>query len=128
MTTLVHGNLFRVDTEANEVSQNNLTITLPDGYSVETIHITMLSNIQRICETLSIMNNQIYTFPAVDGKSPCSLNLRITDKTKPANIAFVIEKFGRIPDIHYFDIAFEPIRVTGKDGEEYNMIPSDQFK
>ena len=43
-----------------------------------------------------------------------------------ANI--VIEKFGPIPDSHYFDNAFEPILVTGDDGKEYNVIPSDQFK
>mgnify|MGYP001095926717 CR=1 FL=1 len=27
-----------------------------------------------------------------------------------------------------FDKAFEPILVTGEDGNEYNVIPSDQFK
>lgn len=27
-----------------------------------------------------------------------------------------------------FDKAFEPILVTGDDGNEYNVIPSDQFK
>lgn len=27
-----------------------------------------------------------------------------------------------------FDSAFEPILVTGEDGKEYNVIPSDQFK
>ena len=26
------------------------------------------------------------------------------------------------------DIKFEPILVTGDDGTEYNVIPSDQFK
>lgn len=33
-----------------------------------------------------------------------------------------------LPDAHYFDKAFEPILVTGDDGNEYNVIPSDQFK
>lgn len=45
-----------------------------------------------------------------------------------AEIRFVIEKFGQIPDAHYFDKAFDPILVTGDDGKEYNVIPSDQFK
>lgn len=27
-----------------------------------------------------------------------------------------------------FDSAFNPILVTGDDGKEYNVIPSDQFK
>lgn len=34
----------------------------------------------------------------------------------------------QLPDTHYFDKAFEPILVTGADGNEYNVIPSDQFK
>ena len=29
---------------------------------------------------------------------------------------------------HYFDSAFKPILVTGEDGKEYKVIPSDQFK
>lgn len=32
------------------------------------------------------------------------------------------------PDNHYFDKAFDPILVTGDDGNEYNVIHSDQFK
>lgn len=44
------------------------------------------------------------------------------------NLYAVIEKFGQIADIHYFDKAFEPILVVGDDGKEYNVIPSDQFK
>lgn len=43
-------------------------------------------------------------------------------------IKFYIEKFGQIPYTHYFDKAFEPILVVGEDGNEYNVIPSDQFK
>lgn len=43
-------------------------------------------------------------------------------------IRILIEKFGQIPDAHYFDNAFEQILVTGEDGNEYNVIPSDQFK
>lgn len=43
-------------------------------------------------------------------------------------IRILIEKFGQIPDSHYFDKTFEPILVTGDDGNKYNVIPSDQFK
>lgn len=39
-----------------------------------------------------------------------------------------IEKFGQIPDAHYFDKAFDPILVVGDDGNKYKVIPSDQFK
>lgn len=31
-------------------------------------------------------------------------------------------------DANYFNKAFEPILVTGDDGNTYNVIPSDQFK
>lgn len=58
----------------------------------------------------------------------CNITLYISDLTKDAEIRFTIEKFGQIPDIHYFDTAFEPILVKGDDGKEYNVIPSDQFK
>lgn len=34
---------------------------------------------------------------------------------------------GPVIYIH-FDKAFDPILVTGDDGNEYNVIPSDQFK
>nr|DAI25622.1 MAG TPA: hypothetical protein [Caudoviricetes sp.] len=43
-------------------------------------------------------------------------------------IRITLTKFGQLPDLHYFDAAFEPILVTGDDGNEYNVIPSDQFK
>lgn len=30
--------------------------------------------------------------------------------------------------VSYFNGPFDPILVTGDDGNEYNVIPSDQFK
>ena len=54
--------------------------------------------------------------------------LLIKDISKKADIRLSIEKFGQIPDTHYFDKAFDPILVVGDDGNEYNVIPSDQFK
>lgn len=64
----------------------------------------------------------------VNYKSPCVLRPLILDNTKPAYLRILIFKFGQIPDPHYFDAAFKPILVTGDDGKEYNVIPSDQFK
>lgn len=128
MNILVRGNLYYVSISANELSQNTFSITLPDGYSVETITISDLSNVSVLENIITLSSKQTYTFPAVDGKSPCKLDLRVGDRTKTANFSFIIEKFGKIPDIHYFDNAFKPILVTGKDGNEYNMIPSEQFK
>lgn len=54
--------------------------------------------------------------------------LYIQDTSKIAEIRLTIEKFGQIPDPHYFSKAFDPILVVGNDGAEYNVIPSDQFK
>lgn len=58
----------------------------------------------------------------------CNITFYITDLPKAAEIRFTIEKFGQIPDSGYFDSTFKPILVTGDDGKEYNVIPSDQFK
>ena len=128
MNIIIHGNLFRIMIGENELSDRLLTITLPDGYSLETIHITNLSNILGFNKAVSIKNDQRYTFPAVDSKSPCKFTLTIADLTKASDFGFIIEKFGQIPDSQYFDKAFEPILVTGDDGNEYPVIPSDQFK
>ena len=128
MKTYVKGNLFRVSFDANEVTNNRVSITLPDGYSLERILVTENNNINWLNDMVSTVRNQIYTFPAVDGKSPCRLDLYINELNKSAIFGIVIEKFGKIPDIHYFDKAFEPILVTDDDGSEYKMIPSEQFK
>lgn len=55
-------------------------------------------------------------------------NIYIHDVTAAASLRLLITKFGQIPDTRYFLTAFEPILVTGDDGNEYNVIPSDQFK
>lgn len=54
--------------------------------------------------------------------------IQLFDNTKENRFTFLITKFGQIPDSHYFDEAFEPILVTGDDGDKYNVIPSDHFK
>lgn len=64
----------------------------------------------------------------VNSKSPCTIKVSRIDDTKLARLRFSIEKFGQIPNIDYFNKAFDPILVVGDDGNEYNVIPSDQFK
>ena len=68
------------------------------------------------------------TFPPINSKSPCILHPVKVNNTKSADLRILIIKFGQIPDQHYFDKTFDPILVTGNDGNEYNVIPSDQFK
>lgn len=122
MTLHVYGNSLLYEFTENEPIN---TITLPDGYSYERINITESTNIYAVNQNSS---NRILTFPPVNSKSPSIIILSRADKSKISRLRFSIEKFGQIPDPHYFDKAFNPILVTGDDGKEYNVIPSDQFK
>lgn len=127
MKNEIRGNCIRIYIEANELTNNRVPITLPDGYSYETIHITYLSNISELVPYFSINTNNVYHIPPVRSHSPATFNLLVGNLSAKAEIRLVIEKFGQIPDVHYFDAHFEPISVTGDDGKEYNVIPSDQF-
>lgn len=120
MKLTVKGNAIEVTFDANEPLQFGY-ITLPDGYSFEQISLLSANNLSS-----TFLGKR--TFPPVNSKSPCQLSYAIVDTTKAASFRAIIEKFGQIPDIHYFDKPFEPILVTGDDGKEYNVIPSDQFK
>lgn len=128
MLTEFRGNCIRIYISANEVTNKRVPITLPDGYSYESIRILYLSNITELVPYFLISANGSYHIPPVNCHSPSTLNLLVGDISKVAEIRILIEKFGQIPDSHYFDKAFEPILVTGDDGNEYNVIPSDQFK
>lgn len=126
MNLTVRGNAIEVTFDANEPSQEG-HITLPDGYSFEQITLLSANNCYPINNLSSTFLGK-RTFPPVNSKSPCQLSYAIVDTAKAASFRAIIEKFGQIPDIHYFDKPFEPILVTGDDGKEYNVIPSDQFK
>lgn len=127
MTNIVNGCNITLKLAANESTSNDYVYILPSGYTINTVYITSLTNIEAINRAL-IQRNVRLVFPVVNSTSPSYITLYITDLTKAAEIRFTIEKFGQIPDAHYFDKAFEPILVTGDDGKEYNVIPSDQFK
>lgn len=126
MKLTVKGNAIEVTFDANEPLQYGY-ITLPDGYSFEQITLLSANN----CYPINNLSSPLLgkrTFPPVNSKSPCQLSYAIVDTTKAASFRAIIEKFGQIPDTHYFDKEFDPILVTGDDGKEYNVIPSDQFK
>lgn len=127
MTSLINGCNITIKMEANESTSNNYVYKLPIGYTINTIYITYLTNIEAI-NRATIQRNTRLVFPVVNSKSPSYITLYISDLTKAAEIRFTIEKFGQIPDGSYFDKPFKPIVVTGDDGKEYNVIPSDQFK
>lgn len=122
------GNIVRFYFDANEFTDRRVTITLPEGYSYETINILYLKNITELVPYFPINNNRVYHIPPVNSHSPCTFSLLLGNVNSDAEIRLLIEKFGQIPDAHYFDKAFTPILVTGDDGKEYNVIPSDQFK
>lgn len=127
MTKLVNGCNITLKFEANELTSNNYVYILPIGYTINTIHITSLTNVEAI-NRASIQRYTRLVFPVINSKSPSYITLYISDLTKTAEIRFTIEKFGQVPDDTYFDNAFKPILVKGDDGKQYNVIPSDQFK
>lgn len=128
MSFSTYGNLIYISYTASELSVHEQSITLPDGYSYEDILIVRSDNISTIQNRLLANSNVHMIFPPVNSKSPCTFFLYITDLTKAASIRILICKFGQIPDVNYFKNAFEPILVVGNDGNEYNVIPSEQFK
>ena len=123
MKTRYRGNSILITIEPGD----STIVELVEGYSFERIHITNISNIWGIYET-AISNNQVLTFPPVKSKSPYILQINTIKEAEKAILRFDIEKFGQIPDPHYFDKNFEPILVPGDDGNAYPVIPSDQFK
>lgn len=127
MTTIVNGCNITLKLAENESTSNDYVYILPSGYTINTIYITYLTNIEAINRAV-IQRNIRLVFPAVNSKSPSYITLYITDPAKAAEIRFTIEKFGQIPDDSYFDKPFKPILVTSDAGKEYNVIPSDQFK
>lgn len=127
MTETIYGNVIRLNFDANETI-GDVNYRLPDGYSYKKILLTISDNISRILNSVSAPTNVELDFPVVNGMSPCTFNINIADKTKRASLSIVITQFGQKPSTDYFKGTFDPILVTGKDGEEYKMIPSDQFK
>lgn len=114
--------------DANERTDKYVNIQLEDGYTFEKIKILSMSNVSEILPYCSLQKGDTITYPPIRSKSPCTLALLISDITKKTSCSISIEKFGQEPDIHYFKGKITPILVTGDDGKEYNVIPSDQFK
>ena len=127
MKDIVYGNMIALNFNANELTSNNFIYKLPDGYSVHQMKIVSLNNAIIISTNMNLSPNT-YVFPIVNGKSPSTIPINILDTSKPAYVRIAIEKFGGIPYADYFNKAFEPILVTGEDGQEYKVIPSEQFK
>ena len=125
MTITYRGNFIIIRYRAGETPA---PIRLADGYSFDTIAVVGANNINVIYNEITFVLGAPMRFPPINSKSPCILNPIAIDNTKDSYLRILIMKFGQIPDTHYFDKAFEPILVTGEDGNEYNVIPSDQFK
>lgn len=128
MKETIKGSSIAVSFDANELTDNTYIYSLPAGYSLKTIRTSAANNITFVPPWSASNTNAIIMFPVVNSRGPATLNFFIPDLTKSSSIYIDIMEFGQIPDPHYFDKAFEPILVTGDDGKEYNVIPSDQFK
>ena len=126
MNVVCKGTFIFIHIDADELLDGHTTIQLPAGYSYERLYVNSLLNIninpQVVKEHTSI------TFPPVNCKSPSTISIVVLNNTQKAEMRLTIEKFGQIPDSHYFDKPFDPIPVTGDDGNRYLVIPSDQFK
>lgn len=126
MTITYHGNAVDIKWDAGD--RNGAFITLTDGYSIEEMYILNNTGIYGLYLGIPITptTEKLY-FPPVYSRSPSRIE-PFFDNTTEQRLSFLITKFGQIPDVNYFDKAFEPILVTGDDGKEYKVIPSDQFK
>ena len=125
MKVVVHGNIVEI-VLTNE--ENMIDVPLPYGYSLESIIVDAVINVNQIIKGCNTYSSQEIIFPVVNSKSPCVLHVAKQKPSAEAYTSFTISKFGQIPDPHYFDHAFDPILVTGDDGNEYPIIPSEQFK
>lgn len=126
MTINYHGNIVDIKFDKNDSSGK--AITLIDGYSIEEMTIINNTGIYGLTFGAPItQTTENLRFPPVHSKNPNVIS-PLFDNTKDQRFTFIITKFGQIPDPNYFKKAFEPILVTGSDGKEYNVIPSDQFK
>lgn len=114
MRNVCKGNCIRISIDPNEFPDKRVPITLPDGYSYENIRILYLHNITELSPYFRINNNTAYHIPPVRSHSPSTFSLLLSDPTLDAEIRILIEKFGQIPDIHYFDKEFEPIFNPGR--------------
>lgn len=128
MVNEFRGNCVRIYIDANEFTTRRIPITLPDGYSYETIHIIYLHNVSELVPYFLINNNMTYHIPPVRSHSPSTFSILLGNTSESAELRILIEKFGQIPDANYFNTAFKPILVQDNDGNEHNVIPSDQFK
>lgn len=126
MTINYYGNI--VDIKFDTTDSSGSAITLIDGYSIEEMTIIYNTGIYGLLFGAPIKSTtENLRFPPVHSKNP-NVIAPLFDTTKNQRFAFIITKFGQIPDPNYFARAFEPILVKGDDGKEYKVIPSDQFK
>ena len=124
----IKGPFIDIAVAPGESRDRNVTIELPNGYSYERIFLNRVVNISALFSDIDIHAGDRIIFPVVNSKSPSKISFFINDLSKQAEIRFTIEKFGQIPDSNYFNKIFDPIPVTGDDGNMYLIIPSDQFK
>ena len=98
MEALINGNCVRIELSSDE---NNITFTLPDGYSYESFMLTEANNINYINPQCRAIQGTIYNFPPIRSKSPATITMVKRNVASIASACITIAKFGQIPDLHY---------------------------
>lgn len=121
MTLNVYGNILLIELNAGD---KTTMLELPDGYTIAKAHV-ILSNasIATPMGTNLVNNDNMLSFPIVNGRSPSLFRFGLVDSTKSGTCKIMIDKFGSRADSNYFSKAFEPILVYDEKGSEYNLIP-----
>lgn len=83
MTSAIKGNILWYSFAANESTANIHSITLPDGYSFESVMVISSDNISSFQSYLIPAANANYNFPPINSHSPCPLRIYIRDVNYP---------------------------------------------
>lgn len=109
-----------------KLMQNNLQIYL------------WRNNEERISTAPTFCINNDISFPVVNGKSPCTLNLVRNNAGSTQDVTFVIEEIGGVGDVHYWDygldylsgiinpnmkakISVQPTDTSAREGENFSF-------
>lgn len=117
MISVEKGNLIYLQAEATEA----MNFTLPDGYSIAECYISGSMGIFVNGSTAIPLTTGFHAFPTVNGCNPNTF--RLSGKAGDT-LTIEITKFGFRPDANYFADVFEPLNILGRDGNEYNVIPT----
>ena len=74
------------------------------------IHILVAANVGFLFPYMQISPNFKLDFPCINATSPCTIQPVLLNTSAKAELKFLIEEFGQIPNTHYFDKAFDQFK------------------